>query len=180
MATIVVHDKRLEGDPPSGAIQVDGSISISSLLSNLTIEGRKQRNNKLIIMCHSGDGSGLQLCKENLTLANVNSTQVLEGLFDRITLYACEAALTYVGTTPNMSNEDSRGTSHDGRMFCSYLAAHTGAVVVASDTTQIYHSTARSQWDLWISPSGWGGISFGRWEGSVWWFHPGGLIQQAI
>jgi hypothetical protein len=57
---------------------------------------------------------GLQICREGLTLANVNLTGVLESLVELIVLYACGPAKTRSGF---------EGTAADGRSFAaSWLA----------------------------------------------------------
>lgn len=177
MSNIVVHDRRLIGVPPSGSIQVDSTIPISSLLGTLRGKGRI---NRLAIMCHGGHGNtgdprimsvndtGLELCRENLTLNNVAQTHVLKGKVERIILYVCSPALT-------RSNNEN-GTARDGWRFCQSLATYTDAPVVASTVTQQFHRF-RGTWD-YITSRGEGLLNFGRWEGPLWEFAPGGGARQ--
>lgn len=173
MRNIIVHDRRLEGVSPRGAIQVDRSTPLITLLARLAGRGRI---NRLAIMCHGGHGSGgdprimsvndtgLQLCHENLTLNNVAQTGVLAGKVDRIILYVCKPALTHA---------HEAGTARDGWRFCQSLATWTRATVVASTVTQRYDRFPRGTGD-WFSTMGEGILDWGHWEGALWEFAPGG------
>jgi hypothetical protein len=173
MPNIVVHDTRLEGVPPRGAIQVDGTTALRSLLARLASGGRIDR---LAIMCHGGHGSGgdprimsvndtgLQLCRENLTLNNVSDTRVLAGKVERIILYVCKPAVTHA---------HEAGTVRDGWRLCQSLATWTGAAVVASTATQRFDQFPRGTRD-WFGTMGQGILHWGHWEGALWEFSPGG------
>ena len=124
----------------------------------------------LIIMCHGYEsggesqqhqasyyalGFGLELCREGLTLANVNRTYTMSGYINNIVLYACGPANTHPFAT---------GTYGDGRRFCSKMAAFTNANVYASSETQYYRNgnydnVRRVCEDV--------PIDFGNWEGKV-------------
>ncbi len=172
MTNIVVHDRRLEGVPPAGSIQVDETIPLNKLLSRLS---GMRRISRLAIMCHGGHGetgdprimsvndTGLLLCRENLTLNNVAQTRVLRGKVERIILYVCSPALT--------QSNNERGTARDGWLLCQSLATYTGAHVVASTVTQNY---TRNFHNLWTRLTTEGVIDFGHWEGPLWEFAPGG------
>jgi hypothetical protein len=97
-------------------------------------------------------GFGLQLCREGLDLSNVHTTRALNGNVQNIVVFACSAAETYPGS------------GGDGRTLCSRLAANTGAIVYGADRPQIYRLH---------------GLDFGRWEGNVYRFTPGGGIAIA-
>lgn len=57
---------------------------------------RNQGGKNLMIYCHGSSGF-LQICKENLTYANVNKLVSLKPYFDQVSIHACEVAKGQVG-----------------------------------------------------------------------------------
>lgn len=175
--TYVLHDTRLNGRPliRSGMVfTVDNAKSLGSTLQR--IRGMASRAggsiSEFAIMAHglsggvhdsregistSALGFGLQVCKENITLANTSELSVLDGLFPVIILYACGPANTRQGFA---------GTRADGNRFCREIAAYTNAEVIAGAHTQWYHRRGSSEI-----------IDFGRWEGPVYRFLPDGTVM---
>ena len=115
-------------------------------------------------------GFGLQLCNENLTLANVGVTAVLKAappevqLVKRIVVLSCAAAET---------NRLTKVFGADGKRLMGAIALTTGASVVASTASQSYDlipgvaqslrsAGGRDDWR----------INFGEWEGDVFEFSP--------
>ncbi len=165
MASMVIHDRRLVGSTPiwySFVHQVTAQNHIRGIIETTARRARQAgRLARLHILCHGFEanwnlggsmctptahgGFGLQLGMEGLTLFNYGLTRVWSGLVDEIVLFACAPADTYAGNA---------GTWGDGRRFCGYLAATTGARVIAARDTQYYRH-------------GDGPIDFGNWEGPV-------------
>jgi len=92
----------------------------------------------------SQGGSGVQFCKENITLGTVARFAPLRGLLKGIDLLACGAA--YI--TPGFE-----GREGDGNLLCCRLAQTTQTFVRASTATQLYYGLPA--------------IDFGEWEGTV-------------
>lgn len=169
MATMVIHDRRLEGGTPlyySFVLQVGASRPIREIVDVVARRARQRRRlSRLHILCHGFEatwnlsdqmcmpvahgGFGLQLGREGLSLLNVDLTRAWSGLIDLIVVFACAPADTA---------SYNRGTWGDGRRFVGELALHTGARVIAARDTQYYN------------PSG--VIDFGDWEGPVYEFSP--------
>lgn len=112
-------------------------------------------------------GFGLELCAENLTLANVGVTAALKApaaLVRRIVVFSCAAADTH---------RASKRVGGDGKRLMGEIALTTGARVVASTASQLYKSIpslAQALFDAG-SRNDWR-IDFGDWEGDVFEFSP--------
>lgn len=165
MASMVIHDRRLIGATPawySYVHQVTATSPIRTIVETTARRARQSRRlARLHILCHGFEanwsiggqvctptahgGFGLQLGMEGLSLFNYGLTRAWNGLVDEIVLFACAPADTY---------RENAGTWGDGRRFCGYLAATTGARVIAARDTQYYHHND-------------GPIDFGAWEGPV-------------
>lgn len=180
MATMIVHDTRLEGKTPLNynfVMLVNGSRSIDSMIGTVAARARGRGGLRTLhLFCHGYEGHsnigqqttdieahggfGLHLCREGLKLNNVNKTTAWKGLVSRIVIYACAPADTAAG------NEGTRG---DGQRLCGELALWSGAEVIAARDTQYYHR---------VDASYTGGrkvkdtIDFGDWEGPVYSFSP--------
>ena len=187
-SSMLVHDTRLEGTAPAVApntFRVNATTPIADAFGWISTYARRNGGlTDLLIMCHGLAGGvhdtrvglstttlgfGLQLCRENLTFANVASTSVLNNLVQVITLYACGPARTRAGF---------EFTVADGRRFCMELAAYTNAEVVAAVETQWYHRRPPESFFrrlLSIGPQD--TIDFGAWEGQVNRFSPDGSVR---
>jgi len=172
-SSMVVHDKRLAGTPPSIApniFEVHKTFPLRDALGWISTYARSNsRLDNLYVMCHGyeqgiedpsarvstyAEGYGLQFCKEDLTFRTVGLTSVLKDLVAVITLYACGPANTRKGY---------QNTWGDGVRFCKELACFTNADVIASSQTQYYTTTSAQKI-----------IDFGSWEGKVYRFTPKG------
>ena len=183
MPTVLVHDMRLTGPTPASLadynVEVDGKTSVTGLVQSI-ISVASSSISRLLIMCHGYEstsfrnmsipptmGFGLQLCMEDVTLANVSVMNGLKDYIRDIILYACGPA----NTAPF-----ARGTYGDGRRFCSEMAAFTNANVYASDTSQVYnYGTTYDPGKLVCETMP---INFGDWEGNVFRFSPDGRVVQ--
>ncbi len=181
MPSVLVHDLRLQGDTPQGMsdvppIEVDDQYPISALVSEI-INRTSSSISRLLIMCHgyessstgsasipASEGFGLQLCMEDLTLANTGALAPLYDCVEDIILYACGPANTH---------PFAKNTEGDGKRFCSELAAYTNANVYASDATQSYHNLKYDPGKLVCETIP---IDFGEWEGHVYRFSPDGSV----
>ena len=174
----VFRDKRLKGDLPLSSTtilaEVDASTPLSNAFDRLTLaaktQGKGGKLKGLFILAHgmgTGDltgssdfwwkgGTGVMLGQEDLTAANVVKWSAIKNTVDYIVVYACGAA--YTGH-PVLSPQ----TVNDGQSLMSDLARHTNAIVYAADRIQ------------WYTP---GSFDFGRWEGTVYMFLPGGVVIQ--
>lgn len=186
---LVLLDFRLTGMVTDGigeVIRVGGGTDISKAFAKV---GRRARElgglDDLLICCHGFEalledfdgsvsyvsgGFGLQLCNENLTLANVSVVSVLKGAppllpaVKRIVVLSCAAADT---------QRRARHAGSDGRRLMGSMALFSGARVVASSATQTYTlmpsvaQTLRSAG----GQNDWR-IDFGEWEGDVFEFSP--------
>ena len=186
---LVLLDFRLTGMVTDGigeVIRVGGGTDISKAFSKV---GRRARElgglDDLLICCHGFEvlledydggvsfmsgGFGLQLCNENLTLANVGVMGVLKSAppllqaVRRIVVFSCAAADT---------KRLAKTVGSEGRRLMGSIALTTGARVVASSATQMYTlipsvaQTLRSAG----GENDWR-IDFGEWEGDVYEFSP--------
>jgi hypothetical protein len=166
---VIIHDTRLEGDPPTRnniVIQVNQHTPLSSLVQEIAnASDRYGSEIRLKIMCHGFEdahgrgGYGLQLCHENLNLASVNQLAPLNGKLSYYTyIYSCATADVAPG---------HEGIHGDGRMLCSRIASITGNGLFAADATQVYHHSS-----LVGMP-----IDFGAWEGNVLEFNAAGRME---
>lgn len=187
-SSMLVHDTRLEGTAPAIAPNtylVNKSVPLNEALGWIATYARMHGGlSQLSIMCHGFKGGvyddrlgvstmdlgfGLQFCRENLTLANVDRTARLDGLVDLIILYSCGPARTRPGC---------EGTAGDGRAFCRELAAWTGAEVLAAVETQYYLEEPRSGIIKRLFRIGANDtINFGGWEGQLHRFSPDGTVK---
>jgi hypothetical protein len=170
MRDLVVHDKRLSGNTPTGDFE---TMEVDKLtpLHQMVVWAVNTANcfggiSRLKILAHGFEttegvlGYGLCLCDEGLSNATVHMMAPLKGLVNVIQLYSCGVANS---SSDNMGTE-SKG---DGFTFCRQLAVTTGAWVKASTATQLY-------WKR-LNPWHWMEIDFGDWEGDVYWFSPDGV-----
>jgi hypothetical protein len=102
---------------------------------------------------YSQGGSGIQFCKENITLSTLSRFSLLRGLLKGIDLLACGAA--YI--TPGFEGKEG-----DGNLLCSRLAQIANTFVRASTATQLYYGLPT--------------INFGEWEGTVLTYGPTGAV----
>lgn len=183
---LVLLDFRLVGMVASdvGEVQQVGvRTPIRDAFSKVAERARQRGGlDDLLICCHGFEsvvedhdgqvsfvsgGFGLQLCAENLTMANVGVTAVLKGpaaLVKRIVVFSCAAADTH---------RASRALGGDGKRLMGEIALTTGARVVASTASQLYRtipSLAQSLFNAG-SKNDWR-IDFGEWEGDVFEFSP--------
>jgi len=174
---MIWHDKRLSGDPPRIApntYQVDKDVEIDHAVGWIAHYAASQGGlDELLVMCHGFEadwdlhaqqstgtqvgGFGLQVCKQGITLFNVNKVRAWNPptgrLIARITIYACGSAGVGVGNT---------GTYADGPRFMGEFAINSGSFVVAGRDPQVYTSGG-------VPPQA---IDFGQWEGPVYLFDP--------
>ncbi len=158
--TMLVHDQRLAGNPPSIAhnthIVNAGTPTMGIIRWVGTYAQRRNGLDKLIIMCHGYHSglafNGLQLGAKNLTIRNLVNTTLWNPHISSIIIYACGAG-----------NPGFVGPASSGRQFCRDLAGYSGANVYASDQNQLYHGSTST-------------INFGSWEGQVYRFSPNGTI----
>lgn len=173
MQRMILHDKRLLGNPPpivQNTYNVDDKVSIEHCVGWVAHYARSVGGlDELLIMCHGFEadwdlahqmctgrevgGFGLQLCREGLAWSNVIVTSVWDRLIKRITVHACAAADTGPG------NDNTAG---DGRRFMGELAGWSGAEVIAARDTQYYTFDLKKNIP----------IDFGAWEGPVYRFDP--------
>jgi hypothetical protein len=169
---MLIHDRRLEGNPPSIAqntYQVDLTTSTQHIIDWVQTYSQGQNGlDQLFVMCHGfTDGTGfdgLQLGAQNLTIRNVIMTSAWkprQPLIRSIYLYACGPATGSMLGNP----------ATDGQRFCGELALWTGADVYAADAIQWY-SRVRSGWQRLFGTNERGTIDFGAWEGQVYRFSP--------
>lgn len=172
---LILHDRRVKGmwgiTSWPHLYMVDGGTPLEGCIQRIAHRARLAGGiTNLEILAHgrysriSGDGKtelakaaggyGLELCRENLTLANTGLTAAWKGLFVRITIYSCGGAATA---------KINENTAADGRRFCGEIAVWTGAEVIASMDIQKYR----------IGNLLTGGIELGKWEGQVYRFDPG-------
>jgi hypothetical protein len=165
----IFRDKRLEGTTPLGwalhTYELDQMVSLHSAFANLNtwfdINGEKFR--ALFILCHGfagwnrgsrmsldAGGMGLQLGKERVLHGNVSLWEAIRDKVENIIVYACAPANTEKG---------NEGTTADGKYLMGALAIHTNAYVYAADRIQWYHKHI---------------MNFGKWEGRILKFSPGG------
>lgn len=186
---LVLLDFRLTGMVTDGIgeiIHVGGRTDIQKAFNKIATKARAVGGlDDLLICCHGFEevledfdhslsfvsgGFGLQLCNENLTLANVSVTAVLRALpplvpaVKRIVVFSCAAAET---------NKAARAAGSEGRRLMGSMALFSGARVVASDTTQIYTAIPSLAQSLRSAggENDWR-IDFGEWEGNVFEFSP--------
>jgi hypothetical protein len=171
---VILHDQRLDGRVEAGlgkVVKVDQTTPLAKAFQS-AIGAATSSDTELVVACHGfmthyygrssnpdlKGGQGLELCKENLLVGNVSRVSALKGYFPRIWLMACGPAGTLV---------------HKTRPFCREFAAYSNAVVIASDTVQLYHPGIKDPVAL-ISRRV---LRFGKWEGPVYEFHPDGRVK---
>ena len=179
MATMIVHDRRLQGATPLNYnyVKVVGpSVSIAELIGSVAHYGASRPLDVLHLFCHGYEahvdlgarasvpdavgGFGLKLCREGLNLTNATLTARWRGRVNRIVVFACAPADTGRG------NEGTRG---DGRRFCGELALWSGAEVIAAREAQAYDFVpAHYSGGRTVGST----IDFGAWEGPVYSFTP--------
>jgi hypothetical protein len=176
---LIVRDVRLEGSKPKGneVLEVDADTPISWPIS--WIHQRAKAHNSeyvwLKILAHgyetpglplatgwsttrestqgySQGGSGIQFCKEGLTLHTIALFKPLFEWLDWTDIYSCGAAFITPG---------HEGRYGDGNILCSRLAQILGSPVRASTATQYYDPD---------------GTNFGAWEGTVLTYGPKGNV----
>ena len=112
-------------------------------------------------------GQGLELGTENLDFTTVGNVAVLNGsppLAKRIVIFSCGAAATH----PQLKNQHG-----DGMRLMGEIALTTGARVVASNESQLFHNFETLTHFLFGAGSkNDGRIDFGEWEGDVFEFSP--------
>jgi len=172
---VVLHDRRLDGNPPVGrgitTLRLDASTALAGSLALIASLARLDGPQRLFILCHGyaginqrgqvcGDmgGMGLQLGKEGVLHSNVASWRAVRGAVTSIVVYSCGAADT---------QPENRGSAADGRYLMGALAIHANATVYAADRIQWY-STRGARLT--------GTIDFGNWEGTLWRFQPDGSV----
>lgn len=181
---MIWHDKRLLGVAPPIANNthvVDGNTDLDGSIGWIAHYAETQGGlDELIIMCHGFEtnadlskrmstlktvgGFGLQICKQGLTIGNVNKVEKwwpdpkdpTTALIQRITIYACGSADTGPGNA---------GTWGDGMRFMGYFAMKSGAYVIAAKEAQTYNPES-------VRPVNPLPIDFGEWEGPVYLFSP--------
>lgn len=186
---LVLLDFRLTGMVTDGigeVIRVGGGTDISKAFAKVARRARELGGlDDLLICCHGFEnvledfdhslsfvsgGFGLQLCSENLTLANVGVMGVLNAappllpIVRRIVVFSCAAADT---------NRAARAAGSEGRRLMGSIALNSGARVVASDATQYYRAIPSLAQSLRSAggENDWR-IDFGEWEGKVFEFSP--------
>jgi hypothetical protein len=171
MPSMIVHDRRLMGKPPTRynyVMQLAPTVSIDHIVGTVAHYGRIRKLAPLHILCHGFEanwdvgagacmpqahgGFGLQLGRDNLTLFNVSKTAQWRGLVELIVLFACAPA----DVGPGNAN-----TYADGKRFLGELALWSGARVIGGRDTQYYNDATGAQT-----------IDFGDWEGPVYEFSP--------
>jgi hypothetical protein len=175
MATVILHDQRLDGavEPGLGrVIQCDGATPLAQAFRDVEAAVVSSPS-ELVIACHGfmthyydnasnidlRGGEGLQLCRETLQVSNVHRVDALKDLFSRIWLMACGPAGTLV---------------HSSRPFCREFAHYANCVVIASDTAQLYHAGHHDN-AAQVSRRV---LRFGAWEGNVYQFFPDGTVER--
>ena len=186
---LVLLDFRLTGMVTDGigeVLRVGGGTDIAKAFAKIASRARAVGGfDDLLICCHGFEvvledfdgavsfvsgGFGLQLCNENLTFANVSVTGVLKAapprvpLVGRIVVLSCAAA---------DSQRAARAAGADGRRLMGSMALATGARVIASSATQLYHLIPSVAQALRSAggENDWR-IDFGEWEGDVFEFSP--------
>jgi hypothetical protein len=186
---LVLLDFRLTGMVTDGIgeiIHVGGGTDIQKAFNKIATKARAVGGlDDLLICCHGFEeiledydnsisfmsgGYGLQLCNENLTLANVGVTGVLKSApplvptVKRIVVFSCAAADT---------SRAAKNVGSEGKRLMGSLALTTGARVVASDATQYYRAIPSIAQSLRSAggENDWR-IDFGEWEGNVFEFSP--------
>jgi len=158
--TMLIHDSRLAGSPPSIArntyLVSETTPTIGIIRWVGTYAQRQGGLDQLIIMCHGYHSGlsfdGLQLGTRGLTMRNIVHTSLWRPNIAKILIYACGAG-----------DPGFIGPARSGRQFCRDLAGHSGAYIYASDQDQFYHISR-------------GTINFGAWEGQVYRFSPDGTM----
>ena len=173
MATVILHDQRLDGEVEPGlgtVVTVNGRTPLTQAFADVKA-ATVSSPTELVIACHGfmthsydnatnidlRGGQGLQLCRETLQVSNVHLVSALKDIFSRVWLMACGPAGTLV---------------HSSRPFCREFALHVNAPVIASDTAQIYHPGEHDNANQ-VSRRV---LRFGAWEGNVFTFLPTGDV----
>lgn len=174
MASVILHDQRLDGEVEAGGrrvIRVDGTTPLDQAFRDVKAAVVSSPT-ELVIACHGymthdygeatnidlAGGQGLELCRETLQVSNVNRVDALKDVFTRIWLMACGPGGTLV---------------HPSRPFCREFAHWANAVVIASDTAQLYHAGTHDNAGQ-VSRRV---LRFGAWEGNVFQFFPNGDVR---
>jgi peptidoglycan hydrolase-like protein with peptidoglycan-binding domain len=164
---LVYRDVRLLGWRPKGdtVIEVNFDTPLQWFIDSSSDVANKNSNAvRLKLMAHgytgpggSQGGGGIQFCREDLSLSNLDRLRPLYGKFMAgVDVYACGVA--YI--TPGYE-----GKVGDGNVFCSRMAQILGTHVRASTATQYYGLGSASS-----------GLEFGRWEGTVLTYGPRGDV----
>lgn len=181
MQELIIRDVRLEGGKPKGneVLEVDANTPLdwpllwtkgkskdyggdvylriaahgyeTAVMDHLPLASGSQ--SRIESVHQSQGGSGIQFCKENITLSTLAKFSLLNGLLKGIDLLACGAA--YI--TPGFE-----GREGDGNLLCYRLAQITQTFVRASTATQLYYGLPT--------------IDFGEWEGTVLTYAPSGAV----
>jgi hypothetical protein len=176
MATerMTIRDLRLLGNAPNltfNTFSVDQNWDLgAAFLWVKNFATMSKRLDTLFVLCHGlyqweenaqlqasipVGGYGLQICKQNLTLGNVDVVgNLVRGLIDNIVLFACGSAST-----------QSNNAAQRNQSFCKKLANKTGAVVYGADRMQVYTPGLDVQKPM----------NFADWEGTVYRFDPDGV-----
>lgn len=186
---LVLLDSRLIGMVTDGigeVIRVGASTEIRQAFDKVALHAFARGGLDDLLICSHGfealfedydgqlsfmsGGFGLELCAENLSLANVGVTAVLRSippevpLVKRIVVFSCAAADTHRLT---------KNLGADGKRLMGAMALMTGARVVASTATQFFDRIPSMAQSLRSA----GGkddwrIDYGEWEGDVFEFSP--------
>jgi hypothetical protein len=186
---LVLLDSRLIGMVTDGigeVIRVGASTEIRQAFDKVALHAFARGGLDDLLICSHGfealfedydgqlsfmsGGFGLELCAENLSLANVGVTAVLRSippevpLVKRIVVFSCAAADTHRLT---------KDLGADGKRLMGAMALMTGARVVASTATQFFDRIPSMAQSLRSA----GGkddwrIDYGEWEGDVFEFSP--------
>lgn len=176
MQELIIRDVRLAGPGPQGneVLEVDENTPLDWPITWTALKSKEYGGDvSLKIMAHgyetrtgflagsrneplavySQGGSGIQFCREGISLGTIRKFEALRGKVKKIEILGCGAA--YI--TPGWE-----GREGDGNLLCYRLAQYTQAYVRASTATQTYSND--------------GPIDFGRWEGTVLTYGPSGAV----
>jgi hypothetical protein len=159
--TFIAHDVRLIGRSPTNYARwnVDETISLSQFAKGFADWAFNAAHNRapdedsfdvvLKFWAHGRPGQ-LQFCREWITLQTVEQLRPLRPFVYLIEIYGCKV-----------------GGGSDGNMLCSRMASICDAYVRAASATQQYAYRGKDD-----------ALDFGRWEGIVNTWAPGGAIVQ--
>jgi hypothetical protein len=175
MATYLVHDSRVTGRMPHGLADAAMSVNQTTYLSGMIngvaryadshcgtishlyilahgkyrnispVSRQQEEGEQTVRLSFNTGGCGIQICREDLSVANLGLLSVWRGKVTRITLFSCGIA----AVNPQVRNASERirsagsqvSTRYDavnGEYFCQEFANASGATVVASDLAQDY------------------------------------------